>query len=178
MGCIEYSELTTAETAEKKADGTLRFKSANTAIHMLKRSYIEKLTRDQGFALPYHIAVKDIDCLAAQGNALVPATGTGIKFEMFIFDALAYAQNPVTMLVRREEEFSPVKNSDGVDSPQTAQQAMIRLFSQWLKNSGKTRQSPDGLVIEVSPLYALDEAEFREKFTPPPSLSSPLYLGP
>jgi UDP-N-acetylglucosamine/UDP-N-acetylgalactosamine diphosphorylase len=178
MGCIEYSELTPAETAEKKADGTLRFNSANTAIHMLKRSYIEKLTRDQGFALPYHIAVKDIDCLAAQGGALVPVTGTGIKFEMFIFDALAFAQNPVTMLVRREEEFSPVKNSDGGDSPQTAQQAMIRLFTRWLKSSAKAPPCPDSLVLEVSPLYALDEAEFLEKFTPPPSLSSPLYLGP
>lgn len=178
MGCIEYSELTPAETAEKKADGTLRFASANTAIHMLKRSFVEKLTRDQGFALPYHIAGKDIDCLAAQSGKLVPVTCKGIKFEMFIFDALAFAQNPVTMQVKREEEFSPVKNSDGVDSPQTAQQAMIRLYTQWLKNSGKVPQSPDGLIIEVSPLYALDEAEFRKNFTSPPSLSSPLYLGP
>jgi len=178
LGCIEYSELTTAETAEKKADGGLRFASANTAIHMLKRGFIEKLTRDQGFSLPYHIAVKDIDCLAAQGGALVPMTDKGIKFEMFIFDALAFAQNPVTMQVKRGEEFAPVKNSDGADSPRTAQQAMIRLFTQWLKNSGKAPQSTDGLVIEVSPLYALDEAEFRKNYTPPPSLSSPLYLGP
>jgi UDP-N-acetylglucosamine/UDP-N-acetylgalactosamine diphosphorylase len=113
-----------------------------------------------------------------QGGALTPVTEQGIKFEMFVFDALAFAENAVTMLVPREEEFSPVKNADGADSPQTAQQAMIRLFTRWLEKSGKVPRHPDRLIIEVSPLYARDEAEFREKFTPPPSLTSPLYLGP
>jgi UDP-N-acetylglucosamine/UDP-N-acetylgalactosamine diphosphorylase len=178
MGCIEYSELTPVETAERTADGTLRFASANTAIHMLKRSFIEKLTQGQGSALPCHIAVKDIECLAVQGGTLMPMTGKGIKFEMFIFDALGFAKRSVTMQVKREEEFSPVKNFDGVDSPKTAKRAMIQLFTQWLKNSGKAPLCPDDLVIEVSPLYALDEAEFRKNFTPPASFSSPLYLGP
>jgi len=178
LGCIEYSELTPAQTAERTADGSLRFSSANTAIHMLKRGFIEKLTQDRGFALPHHIAVKDIECLNVRDSVLMPAAEKGIKFELFVFDALAFAQNPVTMLVNREEEFSPVKNFDGVDSPQTAQQAMIQLFTRWLKNSAKAVPCPDNLVLEISPLYALDEAEFREKFTPPPALSSPLYLGP
>ena len=33
---------------------------------MIKRSFIEQLTQDQRFSLPYHIAVKDIECLAAE----------------------------------------------------------------------------------------------------------------
>ncbi|MCX5895684.1 MAG: UTP--glucose-1-phosphate uridylyltransferase [Proteobacteria bacterium] len=178
LGCIEYSELTPEEIQGRKADGTLRFSSANSAIHMIRRSFVETLTSNNNFPLPYHSALKDIECLTEKEGLLVPDIVKGLKFEMFIFDALGFTKNSVTMEVSREEEFSPVKNRAGVDSPKTAQHAMINLYTRWLKESGKISQIPDGLVMEVSPLYALDAAEFREKFNPPSSLSSPLYLGP
>ena len=101
----------------------------------------------------------------------------GIKFEMFIFDALGLAERSVTLEVPREEEFAPVKNKTGTDSPETAQRAMIRVWTQWLGSSWNMSAVPDDLIIEVSPLYALDEIEFKKKFIPPEKLSSPLYLG-
>ena len=176
-GCIEYSEMTPAEIAEKRGDGTLRFDSANIAIHMIKRTFIEQLTQDERFSLPYHIAVKDIECLAAENGRLIPETRKGLKFEMFVFDALGFTTRSVTMQVRREEEFSPVKNYDGADSPQTAQQAMVNLFTRWIRKSGKAAHVPEDLIVEVSPLFALDETEFAKKFVPPTALSSSLYIG-
>ena len=176
-GCIEYSELTPAEMAEKRGDGTLRFSSANIAIHMIKRTFIEQLTQDERFSLPYHVAIKDIECLAAENGRLIPDTRKGLKFEMFVFDALGFTTRSVTMQVQRDEEFSPVKNYDGADSPQTARQAMVNLFVRWIKQSGKTAHPPEDLVIEISPQFALDETEFAKKFVPPSVLSSPLYIG-
>jgi UDP-N-acetylglucosamine/UDP-N-acetylgalactosamine diphosphorylase len=176
-GCIEYSELTPAEMAEKRGDGTLRFSSANIAIHMIKRTFIEQLTQDERFSLPYHVAIKDIECLAAENGRLIPDTRKGLKFEMFVFDALGFTTRSVTMQVQRDEEFSPVKNYGGADSPQTARQAMVNLFVRWIKQSGKTAHPPEDLVIEISPLFALDETEFAKKFVPPSVLSSPLYIG-
>jgi UDP-N-acetylglucosamine/UDP-N-acetylgalactosamine diphosphorylase len=178
LGCIEYSELSAEEINERTGDGSLRFSSANIAIHMIRRSFAEKLTSGTAVTLPFHSAQKEIECLNIRDGKLVPDTVSGLKFEMFIFDALGYARNPVTMEVNRAEEFSPVKNSAGVDSPATAQQSMVKIFTQWVKNSGSVAQLPDNLVIEISPLFALDEDEFKKKCTSLNPPATALYLGP
>lgn len=174
LGCIEYSELSPEQAREQTPDGKLRFSSANTAIHMINRGFVEQLTTRDDFRLPYHLAVKAIETLDLQSGMV--RTIEGIKFEMFIFDALGFAQRSITLEVPREEEFAPVKNSSGQDSPATACAAMIRLHSAWLKAAGATAALPDSLAVEISPLFALDEDEFREKFTLPAAITSPLYI--
>lgn len=176
LGCIEYSELSQKEAQERRKNGELRFNSANIAIHMLNREFVEKLNTRDNFRLPYHFAVKSIECLEVDGNRIIPKKIDGIKFEMFIFDALRFAERSVTLQVSREEEFSPIKNKTGVDSPETARKAMIKLFTRWLKSSNKISSIPDGLVIEISPLYALDEETFKKKFFPPSHILSPFYI--
>ena len=176
LGCIEYSELSEIELQERDPDGRLRFNSANIAVHMINRKFVEKLNQQDGFSLPWHFAIKNIECLQAGANGLVEKEIKGIKFELFIFDALAFACRPVTMEVERMEEFAPVKNRTGVDSPDTAQKAMISRHLNWLKSSGEIQNIPDDLIVEVSPLYAIDEEMFRKKFTASTSLYSPLYL--
>lgn len=175
LGCIEYSELSADEAAEQTPDGQLRFNSANIAIHMLNCGFVEKLNRDRDFHLPYHIARKKIECLACGDGELKADAIDGIKFEMFIFDALGFARNAVTLEVPREEEFSPVKNRDGSDSPDTARAAMVQLHRSWLKRADN-RAVPDDGIVEVSPLYALDGDAFAEKHSPDKDVSFPLYL--
>ncbi len=70
-----------------------------------------------------------------------------------------------------------MKNFDGVDSPQTARQAMVNLFIRWIKQADTAVHIPENFIVEISPLFALDETELAEKFVPPPVLSSPLYIG-
>lgn len=177
LGCIEYSELTPEQTAEKLPDGSLRFKSANIAVHMLNRAFVEKLASRADFHLPYHSAVKNITCLDACDGRLVEQGVQGIKFEMFIFDALGFAQRSVTLEVPREEEFSPVKNADGADSPESAQAAMLARARSWLARALPGRDIPEDLQAEISPLFALDEQELADKINPDIELASPLYLG-
>jgi len=177
LGCIEYSELTPEQAAEKLPDGTLRFKSANIAVHMLNRVFVEKLVSRDDFHLPWHSAVKDIACLENQNSRLEQGSVAGIKFEMFIFDALGFAERSVTLEVPREEEFSPVKNATGADSPESARTAMLARARFWLERALPGREIPDGLQAEISPLFALDERELAEKINPDIVLASPLYLG-
>ena len=47
------------------------------------------------------------------------------KFETFIFDAFTRYDNMTIMRVKREDEFAPLKNADGEDSPDTARQLYI-----------------------------------------------------
>jgi UDP-N-acetylglucosamine/UDP-N-acetylgalactosamine diphosphorylase len=86
---------------------------------------------------------------------------------MFIFDALKHAEKSIIMEVVREDEFSPVKNAKGESSPDTARQSMINMFGRWLKAAGiEIPTDGTGNVtgsIEVSPLYAMDAEELKEK---------------
>ena len=137
---------------------------------------MEKLCVDNKFSLPYHTAIKEIECLDIKADVHTPNKIKGIKFEMFIFDALRFAERSVTLEVSRQEEFSPVKNKAGADSAETARSAMISLHTKWLKDSSKAKSIADNFIVEISPLYALDEQSFREKSTLSGQIASPLYL--
>jgi len=71
------------------------------------------------------------------------------------------------MEVLREDEFSPIKNMDGENSPATARQDMVNLFGRWLRNAGiSIPMDNHGNVIgliEINPCFALDEEELRNK---------------
>ena len=42
------------------------------------------------------------------------------KFEAFLFDAFESLDDMKILRVKREECFAPIKNAEGVDSPETA----------------------------------------------------------
>jgi UDP-N-acetylglucosamine/UDP-N-acetylgalactosamine diphosphorylase len=109
-----------------------------------------------------------------------PAKENALKFEMFVFDALPMADRWLVMESPRAEEFSPVKNADGVDSPATARQAMSDLAGRWLEAAGvRVPRDAEGHVVvrlEVSPRFALDADELTARVWPGRAVDSPLYL--
>lgn len=181
---VEYSDLPKARQEETDANGGLRFNAGSIAIHILDRDFIRRMARGTGDAsLGFHRADKKIPTVAADGITLKPEKPNGVKFEMFVFDALPFAKNPVVIETDRRDDFSPVKNAEGNDSPQTCRDDQLRQFARWAKAAGATLQTDDtGLptvTFEVSPLFGDDAVSFAaswKKLSPPPEISAGLYL--
>ena len=102
---------------------------------------------------------------------------------MFVFDALPFARNPVVIETLRQDDFSPVKNAEGVDSPKTSRDDQLRQFARWLKANGAVLETDQGglpgATIEVSPLFGYDEDSFADawrRLAPKPAVRNGLYL--
>lgn len=166
LGVIEYSELTKEEVYAENEDGSLRFNAGSPAIHILSVNFIEDII-NRGTKLKYHKAFKKIFYINEEGELITPSEPNGYKFETFIFDLFEEAKNIVLMEVSRFEEFSPLKNKEGDDSPQEVKESLIKLYASWIKEAKiEIPMSKDGKIlgfIEISPLFALDKEEFVQK---------------
>tara|TARA_R110002096_G_scaffold23696_4_gene75358 strand:+ start:150 stop:1577 length:1428 start_codon:yes stop_codon:yes gene_type:complete len=161
---VEYSDLPD-ELAEATDDtGALRFRSGSIAIHLFDRNFVNRIGsgQDESARLPFHLAHKKVPFVDASGALQTPESPNARKFEMFVFDALPFAKNPVIIETAREDDFSPVKNAEGVDSAQTSRDDQLRQFARWANAAGiALEQDQSGfpsITFEVSPLFA-DTAE-------------------
>ena len=164
---VEYSDLPMAMQKETDANGQLRYNAGSIAIHLLDREFVRRMASGgEDVSLPFHRADKKIPTIDAQGNPVKPEKPNGVKFEMFVFDALPFARHPVVIETLRQNDFSPVKNAEGVDSPQTCREDQLRQFGRWLKANGAAFEADaTGLpkaAIEVSPLFGYDEDSFAD----------------
>lgn len=132
---IEYSDLPDALRLETYPDRTPLFDGANIAIHLFR---IEALKKLQSTPLPWHSAKKTVFGVA---NAW--------KFEQFLFDAFPLLGSMTLYGVSREDEFAPVKNADGDDSPKSARLMLGMLHKYWLQQAGVTVESRK--LYEISP---------------------------
>lgn len=155
---IEYSELSSEDAYRKDATGNDVFWAGNTAIHVFRRAFIETLLTEE-FSLPFHVAHKKIVHINEEGTLVEPDAPNGNKFEQFIFDALPHTNVALVVEGDRDREFNPVKNADGNDSPATSRAAMQRIASEWIQSAGGNVE--EGVKVEISPLYALDEADLK-----------------
>jgi UDP-N-acetylglucosamine/UDP-N-acetylgalactosamine diphosphorylase len=136
-----------------------------------------------GAQLPFHRADKKIPTVDASGKPVKPEKANGVKFEMFVFDALPFAKNPLVIETLRENDFSPVKNAEGVDSPKTCRDDQLRQYTRWLKANGAALQADNSnlpaVTFEVSPLFGYDEDSFADswrKLSSKPAIVDGLYL--
>ncbi|MBN2563483.1 MAG: UDPGP type 1 family protein [Phycisphaerae bacterium] len=166
---IEYSDLPDELARAKNQDGSRRFDAGNIAVHLLSRTFVERLTADPAaFALPWHRALKKVPYIdPTTGSRIEPTEPNAIKLESFVFDALPLAANPIVVQTSRAQEFSPVKNPTGVDSVQTARRDLNRRAADWLQSAGfdiprQASGEPNG-TFEISPLLALDAAQLAEQ---------------
>ncbi|MCM8781611.1 MAG: UTP--glucose-1-phosphate uridylyltransferase, partial [Candidatus Omnitrophica bacterium] len=88
LGVVEYSDLPPEKMYAKNPNNELVFSAGNIAIHILGIDFVESLNKN-GFALPFHKAIKNIPTFKGEVQ--------GVKFEIFVFDALQYAKNSVTL---------------------------------------------------------------------------------
>jgi UDP-N-acetylglucosamine/UDP-N-acetylgalactosamine diphosphorylase len=181
---VEYSDLPAAMQNETDANGRLRYIAGSIAIHILGRDFVRRMATGGGdVSLPFHRADKTIPTIDARGIPVKPDKPNGVKFEMFVFDAIPFARNPVVIETLRENDFSPVKNAEGVDSPKTCRDDQLRQFARWLKANGASvetdRSGLPNFALEVSQLFGYDEDSFADswkKLARPPVIRDGLYL--
>jgi UDP-N-acetylglucosamine/UDP-N-acetylgalactosamine diphosphorylase len=163
---VEYSELDNDLRHAGEDRGQLVFSQGSIAIHIFNLDFLARLVNER-VILPHHVAFKKVEYIDAKGMPVVPTVENGFKLEQFIFDALPHARHTIVLETDRRDEFSPVKNREGADSPVVARRALTELYARWLENAGiSVPRDSDGLSVhqlEVSPLYALDEEEWKLK---------------
>lgn len=166
---IEYSDLPEALALQTNPDGTLRFNAGSIAIHALRVSFIERLNQGGRLKLPWHRAEKKVPYVDARGNVVKPDKPNAVKLEQFVFDAIPLAKNAIVYTTDRAEEFSPVKNAEGVDSPATSRRDQIRRAARWLQSAGvevPVKSGEPDAVIEISPLFATSAAQLATRALP------------
>ena len=128
-GCpavMEYTEIPDEYREKTEKNGDFTYGEANILSYILKMEYIERMIGERP---DYHPAVKKMQYWAkdAEGE-LVPKEGECLKSELFLFDLFAKADDMKVLRVEREEEFAPVKNKTGQDSPETALELLKRTY--------------------------------------------------
>ena len=121
---IEYTEISKELSEALDENGELLYGESHILCNQFNISLLEEISKNK---LPYHVAFKKASYLDASGNLIEPTEPNAYKFEAFIFDAFSIADNMSILRVKREEEFAPVKNATGVDSPETAR-ALYKAF--------------------------------------------------
>ena len=125
-GIIEYIELTEEMRKAKNENGNLIYGDANIVSHLLKVDAIKEIATKK---LDYHVAVKKNAYLNEDLEEVIPTEPNSYKFEAFIFDGFKFLDDMAVLRVKREEEFSPIKNKEGADSPATAKEIYCKYWN-------------------------------------------------
>ena len=116
---IEYSEMPEKMAEELDENGELKYGEAHIMCNLYTIDAIEKISKE---TLIYHSALKKNSYIDENGKEVIPTEPNSYKFESFIFDAFELFDDIAILRGKREDDFAPVKNKEGVDSPKTAKE--------------------------------------------------------
>ena len=116
---IEYAELPEKMAEEVDYDGELKYGESHIMCNLYTIDAIEKASKEP---LIYHSAFKKNSYIDEEGKEIIPTEPNSYKFESFIFDAFEFFDDIAILRGKREDDFAPVKNREGVDSPKTAKE--------------------------------------------------------
>ena len=153
---VEYTEMTEEQCKRTGKDGKLYFLYGSPAIHVFDRAFLE---REASKNMPLHLAFKKIPTVDAKGAVVKPTEPNGYKFEKFIFDILPNAKRAAFLAFEQKDEFSPVKNAEGNDSPATCKADLTAKWTKWLAEVGVAVKA--GVPVEIDPAYALDASDLK-----------------
>ena len=116
---IEYTELPENMAEERDENGELKYGESHIMCNLYTIEAIEKISKE---ILIYHSAHKKNSYIDENGKEVIPTEPNSYKFESFIFDAFEFSDDIAILRGKREDDFAPVKNKEGVDSPKTAKE--------------------------------------------------------
>lgn len=114
---VEYTEISDEMAKATDSKGELVYGDAHILCNIFSTAALIEAGSE---GLPYHVARKKTKYVDGNGNVCEPEEPNAYKFEAFIFDAFSRYENMGILRVKREDEFAPVKNKEGEDSPETA----------------------------------------------------------
>lgn len=183
MTVIEYSDLPDELAEQRLPNNDLRFRAGSIALHAIEVDFVEELNRE-GFGLPFHRAEKKIPHIDFEtGAPIKPDKPNAVKLETFVFDALPLnEEGSIIYETDRLDEFAPIKQAEGIDSPATSEATTTERNAQWLEAAGiNVPRKPDGKVdaiIEIAPSFALYPQDIPAKTSqvPPITPGAKIYL--
>ena len=122
---VEYTEIPKEMAEAKDSRGELIYGESHILCNLFNIDAVERMGTKP---LPYHVAYKKATYIDKNGNKVVPDGPNAYKFEAFLFDAFGELDDMAVLRVKREEEFAPVKNASGVDSPETARELYRKFY--------------------------------------------------
>ena len=166
---IEYTEIREPHRSARDEAGELVHWAGGISAHVLDVAFLERAAAHEAEWLPEHASAKKIPCVDDEGVAVSPSEPNGYKLERFVFDALPHANRVCIVEALREDEYAPVKNAQGGDSPHTARAALSDRARRLLREAG-IEEPPPGDWIELDPeridgaedLRALGVRHFRD----------------
>ena len=165
VGVVEYTEISDKMAHLRDDYGSLVYGDANAIFHLYNIKGLEKVSE---LKLPYHIALKKASYVDENGNKVNGTKPNAYKFEMFIFDSYEMFDDVVVLRVKREEEFAPIKNAEGQDSPETARKLYRDYMNkvEYMKKYQEWSTSPvfDEATRKELLLIAGDEEEIKDRF--------------
>ena len=172
---IEYSDLPVEFARQENEDGSLKLWAGSIAVHVFDMAFLERVSQDAA-SLPFHRARKKVPFVDDHGKVQSPDQPNATKFERFIFDLLPQAKNAIVCEVDPAEGFCAVKNSAPAESetPEHVQAAISRLHRQWIRRAGVPVE--EGVPVEISPLFAVDERQFAERYRKTEAICEPTYF--
>lgn len=120
---IEYIETPEELLKARNDEGELLYGDAHFGCNFFSLDLLEKIEDEK---LPMHAALKRNVHINEKGEHEEIST---YKFEAFIFDVFAYTSDVIVFRTVRDNEFAPVKNKEGDESPETA----VKLYKKFYK---------------------------------------------
>ena len=114
---IEYTEVPKEMMVATDEAGEFLYGESHIMCNLFSLEAIEKASTKE---LKYHVAVKKIKYIDENGNLVNPTEPNCYKFEKFVFDSFGLFDEIAILRGKREEDFAPIKNAEGQDSPETA----------------------------------------------------------
>lgn len=125
-GVVEYTEISKEMSEQRDENGELVYGQSYFGCALYNISLLDQIGTNK---LPYHIAVKKSNFINENGQEEQPDTPNAYKFEAFIFDSFKFTNDILLLNVKREEEFAPIKNATGADSPETARELYLNYMN-------------------------------------------------
>ena len=122
---IEYTEMDEKMVYAEDENGELLYGESNIVGHLFNLQTLERMAE---YKFDYHCARKKNTYIDSDLKEIIPSEPNTLKFEAYIFDGFEYLNDMVILRVNREEEFAPIKNATGVDSPESAKEIYEKFY--------------------------------------------------